>query len=143
MLFTALLLINAIPCLGLVYGTVTDAFKNPVAEASIVFTSEADSTQVWFGLTDENGKFRIAFTTSVQKNNLPQSFLLRQNYPNPFNPTTIIPFTLSKPDKCILTVYNIQGQKVRTLIDGYFSIGEHSVKWNGLDDRNRLVSAGA
>ncbi|MDP2982667.1 MAG: SUMF1/EgtB/PvdO family nonheme iron enzyme [Candidatus Latescibacter sp.] len=128
-----------------IQGTVTDAFKNPVSGASVVFTSEADLSRFWSATTDANGKYQIAITTSVQENDtshLPQSFLLRQNYPNPFNPTTIIPFTLSKPGYCILAVYNIQGQKVRTLIDGYFSTGEHSVRWNGLDDGNRASSAG-
>lgn len=145
-IFATLLLVYAFPCSGLVSGTVTDAFENPVSGASVVFTSEVDSSQTWSATTDVNGKYQIAVTTSVnQENNashLPQTFLLRQNYPNPFNPTTIIPFTLSKPNNCMLSIFNIQGQKVCTLIDGYFSMGAHSVIWNGLDDRNRPASAG-
>jgi hypothetical protein len=140
--FVALLLINVGPCFGIISGTVTDAFKNPVAGASVVFTDESDSTRSWSATTDTNGKYQIVITTSVGENSLPQSFLLKQNYPNPFNPTTIIPFTLSKPDYCMLSIYNIQGQKVRTLIDGYFSMGEHSAIWNGLDEMNRQASAG-
>jgi formylglycine-generating enzyme required for sulfatase activity len=138
----ALLFINASPCFGIISGTVTDAFKNPVAGASVIFTDESDSTRFWSATTDKNGEYQIAITSSVRENSLPQSFLLKQNYPNPFNPTTIIPFTLSKPENCILSIYNIQGQKVRTLIDGYFSTGEHSAIWNGLDEMNRPASAG-
>jgi formylglycine-generating enzyme required for sulfatase activity len=142
-LLTAFFLSVSFPCFGLVYGTVTDAFKNPVSGASVVFTSESDSSQSWSAVTDVTGKYQINIFTSVLDNShLPQSFLLKQNYPNPFNPTTIIPFTLSKPNNCILWIYNVQGQKVRTLIDGYFSTGGHSVIWNGLDDRNRPSSAG-
>jgi hypothetical protein len=62
---------------------------------------------------------------------LPKEFALAQNYPNPFNPTTTIEFALAKPSKVKLTVYNLLGQKVATIIDNRpFSAGAHIVKFD-------------
>ncbi len=67
---------------------------------------------------------------------------LKGNYPNPFNPTTHINFSLKKAGKVELVIYNINGQKVRTLVDGEMAADNHSVKWNGRDDRGNSVSSG-
>jgi hypothetical protein len=60
----------------------------------------------------------------------PTKFSLSQNYPNPFNPTTRITFTLEKSGFAQLSVYNILGQKVATLISGNVSAGQHEVNFN-------------
>ncbi len=67
---------------------------------------------------------------------------LKGNYPNPFNPTTHIDFSLKKAGKVELVIYNITGQKVRTLVDGELEADDHSVVWNGKDDRGNQVSSG-
>lgn len=63
-------------------------------------------------------------------NNLPIHFALNQNYPNPFNPSTKISFNLDKSGFANLTIYNILGQKVATLISGNLSAGVHEVNFN-------------
>jgi len=63
-------------------------------------------------------------------NILPFDFFLSQNYPNPFNPSTNIAFYLPAAGKVDLTVYNILGQKVETLVDGYLDAGRHTVQWD-------------
>jgi hypothetical protein len=73
---------------------------------------------------------------------LPVSFELRQNFPNPFNPTTRIVFTQPKTALVRLELYNILGQKIRTLVDNQMSAGVHSVEWNGADDNGRAVASG-
>ncbi len=73
---------------------------------------------------------------------VPQAFALAQNYPNPFNPTTIISYTLPSSKKVILTIYNVLGERIRTLVDDVETAGAHKVTWDGLDESGRKVSAG-
>jgi len=68
--------------------------------------------------------------------------MLHGNYPNPFNPSTTIHFSLATASNVTLDIYNIRGQKVKSLVNGFLSSGEHSILWNGTDDSNRLVSSG-
>ena len=72
-------------------------------------------------------------STDIEDDNvfiLPQAFELHQNYPNPFNPTTEISFTIPKNSNVTLEIFNILGQKVSTLVDGYKSVGTHTVTWD-------------
>jgi hypothetical protein len=62
---------------------------------------------------------------------LPAAYELRQNYPNPFNPATRIQFAVPKAGHVSLTVFNLLGQKVATLVDEVRSAGNHEVSWNG------------
>jgi hypothetical protein len=74
------------------------------------------------------------------------------NSPNPFNPCTTISFDLSVSDSrnidsttlypVRIEIYNIKGQKVKTLVDNFYSLGSHSVVWDGTDDSNRSISSG-
>ena len=64
------------------------------------------------------------------------------NYPNPFNPTTTINFSIQNDSKIELTIYNIRGQKVKQLVSNQLSAGQHSVVWNGVDDKSKPVSSG-
>ncbi len=72
----------------------------------------------------------------------PAKTTLAGNYPNPFNPSTTIKFDLKNQDKVTIEIFNIKGQKVKTLVNGTVSSGSHKVVWNGLNDQNRTVSGG-
>lgn len=72
----------------------------------------------------------------------PSDFDLAQNYPNPFNPITQIRFTLSKSGFVSLEVFNVKGQKVKTLVSSPFSAGAFSVDWNGTNDFGESVRSG-
>jgi hypothetical protein len=61
---------------------------------------------------------------------VPQGFTLSQNFPNPFNPSTNIEFTLPKAAQVQLKVYNVLGQEVATLVNGFVTAGPHSVNFN-------------
>ena len=62
---------------------------------------------------------------------LPDGYALEQNYPNPFNPATTISFTIPKASDVRLTVYNLLGQRVATLLDTRLSAGNHTAQFNG------------
>ena len=68
-----------------------------------------------------------------QVSSLPTTFSLSQNYPNPFNPTTTIVFALPRRSQVNMTLYNILGQTVATLVDEELSAGEYEVTLNGND----------
>lgn len=69
-------------------------------------------------------------SVNVKSKAAPQRFALLQNYPNPFNPSTIIEFKLAKKSEVKLTVYNILGERVKTLTSGELSAGSHKVKFD-------------
>jgi len=62
---------------------------------------------------------------------IPVKYKLFQNYPNPFNPSTVIKFNLASAGHVRLIIYNTLGQKVKELINGFLSAGQHSVIFNG------------
>jgi uncharacterized protein (DUF608 family) len=70
------------------------------------------------------------------------SAILEQNYPNPFNPSTNIRFILEQPSRIAIEVFNLKGQKVRTLVNGNYDSGEFIVNWNGRNDDNRDEASG-
>jgi spore coat protein A, manganese oxidase len=72
----------------------------------------------------------------------PFSFALGQNKPNPFNPTTEIHFSIPASSHVELSIYNTLGQKVRSLVNSSLVPGNHTVVWDGKDDRGSTVSGG-
>ena len=64
------------------------------------------------------------------------------NYPNPFNPTTTIEFSIQYDNNVELSIFNIKGQKVKTLINEELQKGKHTAIWSGFDENNKLVSSG-
>ncbi len=73
---------------------------------------------------------------------VPEAFELDQNYPNPFNPVTIIRYRLSKAANVELTVYNMTGQRVQTLVNSKQRSGNYTVQWNGTNGYGRQVASG-
>jgi hypothetical protein len=73
---------------------------------------------------------------------IPAEYALKQNYPNPFNPTTKIEFALPVAADVELTIYNILGQQVASLINEQRNAGNHSVLWNADDSRGVKLSSG-
>ena len=73
---------------------------------------------------------------------LPEEFRLEQNYPNPFNPTTTISFDVSTRSAVKLTIFNILGREVITLLDRTFCVGSYKVEWDGRDERGQVMPTG-
>ncbi len=80
--------------------------------------------------------------TAVEDAAPPAGFELRPTYPNPFTAETTIPYALAEPGAVTLSVYNVLGQKVTTLIDRFQSARAHSARWNGTDDHGSPVPSG-
>lgn len=85
-----------------------------------------------------------AIATNISKivKLIPRSIVLEQNYPNPFNPSTNFRYGISKPSHVELSIYNIMGQKVRTLVSETQQPGFYQQQWNGEDDFANLISSG-
>ncbi len=73
---------------------------------------------------------------------VPSTYSLLQNYPNPFNPSTTIGFALPTAGDVTLDVFNLLGQKVKTLVNTAMEAGEHTVVWDGTTDAGTRVASG-
>ena len=80
--------------------------------------------------------------TNSDPNLIPVVTKLYGNYPNPFNPITNISYGLSEDSKVSIIIYNIKGQKVKTLINKKQEAGYHKTMWNGRDDTNKTATSG-
>jgi flagellar hook assembly protein FlgD len=67
---------------------------------------------------------------------------LSQNYPNPFNPQTVIQYALPHDCQVQVTIYNILGQKVRTLVNEYQKAGYKRVEWDSKSEQGEEVASG-
>ena len=73
---------------------------------------------------------------------LPSKYYIHQNFPNPFNSNTIIRYGISEDAYVILTIYDLMGREILQLVNNSQSIGNKSVKWNGLNKNGEPLSAG-
>ena len=79
------------------------------------------------------------------RTSVPRDFTLKQNYPNPFNPQTTIEFSIgvaSAFEPVQLDVYNILGERVKTLVDRPLATGVHRVDWDGTNEAGQMVASG-
>ena len=83
---------------------------------------------------DNDGQFEYSKTIEVDFG-VPTKFELSQNYPNPFNPSTTIKFSLPEAANVKLTIFNILGQEVKTLVNEFKEVGVHTINFNsdGID----------
>jgi len=102
-------------------------------------------TAVYDGNESEPSNEVSAAVTSVKgdrETSSPADFTLGQNYPNPFNPLTTISYALPKNCFVEITIIDILGRQIRSLLSENRSHGNHSVTWNGLDDAGNQVASG-
>jgi hypothetical protein len=86
---------------------------------------------------------KIGSATGVVDNQgIPATYQLANNYPNPFNPSTNIQYALSQSGQISLVIYNLLGQKVRSLVNSFVSAGYYEVTWDGRDENGQSVQSG-
>jgi hypothetical protein len=79
---------------------------------------------------------------AVQETSRPVAFRLHPATPNPFNPSTTIRYTLPESGNATLSIWSVDGRRVRTLVDGHVTAGTHSVAWDGMDATGRAAASG-
>jgi hypothetical protein len=87
-------------------------------------------------------RWHVGITDVDEEDLIVHEYSLRQNFPNPFNPSTMINYQLPMNTHAKLSVYNLLGQEVRTLVNGHQPTGIHEVTWDGRDDAGRTVASG-
>jgi len=107
--------------------------------------NSVQSAVLYVHLTEHDLYFDASSFTNVDDeigDEVIREFSLKQNYPNPFNPTTSIEFLLPKSGEIKIEIFNILGQRVRTLVEQHFKAGYQKVEWNGKDDSGIEVASG-
>jgi len=133
--------------------TAYNIYRDDLQIAQVTETSYADAelengTYVYFvkalyGLYESDASNEVIVELTEADNILiPARSALLGNYPNPFNPTTTIKFALSEDSYVSLDIYNIKGERVRTLVQENLTAQYHSILWNGLDSSGKQVSSG-
>ena len=124
--------------------------KGSVSQVSDLFTIDINTGEgTIIGPVGLKGLAGLAYAetgvTSVEgrdDKSIPKEFILSQNYPNPFNPSTSSEFSVPVNSNVRLTIYNLLGQVVSTLVNEELSAGNYSVIWNGTDTNGLQVSSG-
>ena len=87
-------------------------------------------------------RFTPRFSLGETENVEIEQFELLQSYPNPFNPVTTIPYNVPTAGPIKLEIYNLRGQRVKTLLDTETEAGKYGVLWHGRDDAGQPVASG-
>ena len=88
------------------------------------------------------GLFEYTYVSSSTEDELPKPEITLFNYPNPFNPTTTISFSIPEESNINLTIFNIKGQKIKSLVNEQLLKGKHSITWDGEDATGKDVCSG-
>ncbi len=109
---------------------------------AVVGSGSADTHPVDNTVLDHRTIAVVGSSREEQLSNAEGHYQLAQNYPNPFILVTTIEYTVSQASPVKLEIYNLLGQKLRTLVDGFQVAGRYVVRWDGLDGHGHRVPSG-
>lgn len=126
--------------------------KIAVAMAGVEELKDGDIAVISFRLNDKEQQFTLKGSAQLNYGQvvlqdlsvrqIPGSYDISQNYPNPFNPTTKINFQVPENQRVSLTIYDMLGKKVKTLVNEVKDAGYYSVEWNGTNEYGTQVTSG-
>jgi len=102
-------------------------------------TLDPESIETYYAIFYSTESLTSVFTSDEA---IPNQFSLKQNYPNPFNPTTTIGYQVEAQSLVRISVYNMLGQEVRTLVNVVKEAGPHQVTWDGHDNLGNVLPSG-
>ena len=122
--------------------TVLEAFFEIPEDATIgAYDVEVQQNMGYGAVSLANG-FSIQESLSLSQDIIPTNHLLHQNFPNPFNPTTNISFRIANPSISSLIIYDLSGNLVRELKNGFIPEGEYNLTWDGRSSTGQSVPSG-
>jgi len=131
----------------------TYVFSELIQDTSITLELEDNAQYYWMvialdtddfivGSNDNTPNTMVVGTLSIDGADIPEVFALHQNYPNPFNPTTTLRYDLPEDANVNITIYDMMGRVVKTMVNSQQNAGFKSVRWNATNDAGSPVSAG-
>lgn len=105
-------------------------------------SQDIDANSIIWNFFQRNPLLPVGIGDHDPTDQLLESFYLFHNYPNPFNPSTVIGYRLSVASRVELSIFDLLGKKVRTLVDERQPAGQYEVRWNGEDADGNALSAG-
>jgi subtilisin family serine protease len=120
----------------------SDKLKNPVGWWYYYVDDVVLSGYVFRSDIGETSDAIYAGGSAKMVASIPDQVSLSQNYPNPFNPETFVSFGLPERAQVSLFIYNMLGEKIKTLVSGEMDAGTYSIHWNGEDEAGNSVASG-
>ena len=122
--------------------------NSPIAGANdVTFTPNESGyyfVEVFFvnGCPTTSESYTFEFLTTSKSKLIPDQFFLHQNYPNPFNPMTSISYDLEQDVFVNLSIFDMNGKIIKTLVNEFQNAGNHSLTWDGVNFVGEVLSAG-
>ena len=131
----------------------TYVFSELIQDTSITIALEDNAQYYWIvialdtddfivGSNDNTPNTMVVGTLSIDGVDIPEVFALHQNYPNAFNPNTQIKYDLPEDALVNITIYDIMGRSIRSLVNSNQTAGYRSIRWDGKNNLGEGVSAG-
>lgn len=119
-----------------------DYVDYPISAPDLAYARENDGSSNWIYTNPTPGQSNTTEMDLFEEKIIPTNFKLLQNYPNPFNPSTSIIYDLKEVSDVKVSIYNMLGQKIITLVDNKEQAGSKSVIWDGQNESGMAVPSG-